>query len=113
MKNANPTWGGMLGEIVSVTGVVLVAGPPIVLLLGPWLLFVLMLAGPFAVLVTLVVLFIAAMALVALVLATLASPYLLVGHLLRYRRERRVAVQASTGVASPRLLPTESRRAAA
>jgi hypothetical protein len=50
-----PTFGEMLEELLPVIGVVLVAGPPVVLLLlGPLVLFALMLAGPFALAVTLV-----------------------------------------------------------
>ena len=59
-------------------------GPPVVFLLGPWLLLVLLIIPPAAVLITLVVAFaVVAVALVGLV-ALLASPYLLV----RYVRAR-------------------------
>src|SRR4051794_25942884 len=54
-------------------GVIAVAGPPVVILAGPWLLFGLVLAGPFAVVLTLVVLLGAAAALVGLIRAILAG----------------------------------------
>jgi hypothetical protein len=113
MKTETPTWGDMLDEVASLLGVVFVAGPPVLLLLGPWALIVLMLAAPFAVLIALAVLFIATLALVAITGAILASPYLLIRRLVRHRLERRVAVQASISAPSPRLLPAGSRRAAA
>jgi hypothetical protein len=80
-----PTAGAMLDEILPLIGVIPVAGPPVVLLAGPWLLFALMLAGPFAFLFTLVVLLVAAAALIGLIGAILAAPYLLVRHVRGYR----------------------------
>lgn len=104
-----PSRGEMLGEIVPLIGTVAVAGPPVVLLAGPLVLLALLLAGPFAVLLTLVVLLVAAIAVVALIAAILASPYLLV----RYLRGRRAAAQAYSSAHSPLLVPAESRRGAA
>jgi hypothetical protein len=68
----------MLDEILPLIGVIPVAGPPVVLVAGPWLVFALMLAGPFAVLFTVVVVLVAAAALISLIGA---APYLLVRHL--------------------------------
>jgi hypothetical protein len=79
-----PTAGAMLDEILPLIGVIPVAGPPVVLVAGPWLLFALMLAGPFALLVTLVVVLVAAAALIGLIGAILAAPYLLVRHVRGY-----------------------------
>ena len=79
-----PTARAMLAETLPLIGAVPVYGPPVVLVAGPWLLFGLMLAGPFAVLFTLVVVLVAAAALVGLVGAILAAPYLLVRHLRGY-----------------------------
>jgi hypothetical protein len=62
-------------------------GPPVLLIVAPWLLIGLLLAGPMAVLFTLVVALLAVAACVALAGALLASPYLLVSRL-RRRRER-------------------------
>jgi hypothetical protein len=83
-----------LDEIGPVLGVIPVAGPPAVLLLGPWLLIGLMLAAPFAVLVTLTLVLVAAAAAVALAGLVVASPYLLV---------RAVRRHASGGVRLPAL----------
>jgi hypothetical protein len=58
-----------------------VAGPPAVLLVGPLVLFALLLAGPVALLATLVVVLALAAALLAALAAIVASPYLLVRHL--------------------------------
>ena len=62
-----------------------VAGPPAVLLVGPLVLFALLLAGPVALLATLVVVLAVAGALLAALVVALAaivaSPYLLVRHL--------------------------------
>ena len=70
-----------LEEIVPLIDVVVVAGPPAIFLVGPYLLFVLMLIGPFLLLVTFAVIAIGATVLVALTGAILATPYLLVRHL--------------------------------
>jgi hypothetical protein len=85
---SEPTFGEMLEETVSLLEVIPVYGPPIILVAGPWLIVALMLAGPFAVLLTLVVLLVAAAALVALTGAILAAPFLLVARLLRRREPR-------------------------
>jgi hypothetical protein len=71
----------MLAEIVPLIGVIPVAGPPLVLVAGPWLLFALMLAGPVALLVTIVIVLVAARLLILALAAIAASPYLLVRHL--------------------------------
>ena len=101
-----PTFGEMLAEVVPVIGVVPVAGPPAIFVLAPWLFLVLMLAGPFAFLVALVVVMLVAAAvlaaLAAAVVAIVAAPFLLV----RRRRGHR-APHASTGqvvaLGSPRV----------
>ena len=80
-----PTAGAMLDEILPLIGVIPVAGPAAILVAGPWLLLALMLAGPFALLVTLVVLLAAAATLVGVIGAILATPYLLARHHRRYR----------------------------
>jgi hypothetical protein len=76
-----PTVREMLAEIVPLIGVIPVAGPPLVLVAAPWLLFALMLAGPFALLVTIVIFLLAARLLIVALAAIAASPYLLVRHL--------------------------------
>src|SRR5918995_1611689 len=82
MTSTTPQTRDMLAEITALIDFVPFYGPPAVFLLGPWLLLVLVLAGPFAVLLTLV-----ATALAAIV-AILAAPYLLVRRLHRTRAGR-------------------------
>ena len=88
---------GVLDELLPVIDVVPVAGPPVLFLAAPWLLLVLMLAGPFALLVTLAVLVVATVLLVALAAAVagalLASPYLLARRVIAHlaARPRRTA----------------------
>jgi hypothetical protein len=83
-----PTFAEVLRETLPLIGVIPVAGPPVIVVAGPWLLFGLMLAGPFALLLTVVVFYGAAAALVRLAVAVLALPYRLVHELggLRARR---------------------------
>ena len=68
----------MLRETLPLIGVIPVAGPPVIVVAGPWLLVGLMLAGPFALLLTIVVSCAAAAALLRLAVAVLALPYRLV-----------------------------------
>jgi len=83
-----PTLGDQIAEVHALFDTVFVAGPPVLVAGAGTVLLALMLAGPFALLVTLVVVLVAAMLLVALAGAILASPYLLVRHL-RVRLEKR------------------------
>jgi hypothetical protein len=101
---ASPTFGGVLAETVPLVGVIPVAGPPVVLLAVPWLCFGLLLAGPFALLATVVVLLVAAAALVRLAGAILAAPYLLFRHLREHRGRH-----ASRRAPALRLLTSGSR----
>ena len=78
----------VVDDTLPLVDLVAVAGPPVVLLAGPLVLFALVLVGPFALLLTLVVVLAAAATVVALVGAILASPYLLVRHLRAHRAER-------------------------
>jgi hypothetical protein len=86
------SFGETLAEVVPLVEVVPVDGPPFAFLLAPWLFLVLMLAGPFACLVVIVVAMVVAAAVVAAVIAAvagiIAAPYLLVGRVRRRRRER-------------------------
>lgn len=75
----------MLEETLPIVGVAPVEGPAAILLAGPWVLLALMLSGPFAVLVTFVVLLAAAVALIGLVAAILAAPFVLVRRLHGFR----------------------------
>ena len=102
-----PTPGEMLADIVPVIDTVFVAGPPVLVMGAGTVLLALMLAGPFALLVTFLLVLIAAAAVVALAGAILATPFLLVRHL-RGRRAR----HAIGGTALP-TVAVESQRAIA
>jgi len=84
-----PTLGDAAVEIVPLISTVFVAGPPVVLVWAGTVLFALLLAGPFALIVTLVVVLAAAVALAMLAGAIMATPYLLVRHFGRRLAERR------------------------
>ena len=76
-------------EVLPLVDTVVVAGPPVLLAWAGTVLFALMLAGPFALLATFVVVLVAAAALVTLAGAILATPYLLVRHVrLRLAKRR-------------------------
>jgi hypothetical protein len=85
-----------LGEIVPLICVVPEAGPPVIFLVGPWVLFALMLTGPFLLLVTFVL---AAVILLAITVAVLAPAYLIIR---RLKRHWRVPPQRHTPVHRPR-----------
>jgi hypothetical protein len=97
-----PTLGDKLAAVLPVFDTVFVAGPPILLAWVGIVLFALMLAGPFALLVALVVVVVAAAALVALAGAILATPFLLIRHLRVRLATRRHAAEgwAPTAVAA-------------
>ena len=75
--NASPTAADIFGETESFICAMAFYGPPVVFLAAPWLLFGLLLIGPFAVLVTLVVALLAVAALIAGIAAILATPFVL------------------------------------
>jgi hypothetical protein len=102
-----PTVGDMLADIVPVLETVFVAGPPVLFVWAGTVLLALMLAGPFALLVTLIVVLVAAAALVTLAGAILATPYLIV------RRLRRHRARHTTSYVKPQLVAVESQRATA
>ena len=90
--SGHPTLGEEVAEIDPVIGTVFVAGPPVLLAWAGTVLFALMLAGPFALLVAFVVALAAAAALVTLAGAILATPYLLIRHFrARLAKRRHVA----------------------
>jgi hypothetical protein len=76
-----PTLGDQLAEVLPIVDTVYGAGPPVLVAWAGMVLFALMLAGPFALVATLVVVLAAAAAVVALAGAILATPYLLIRHL--------------------------------
>jgi hypothetical protein len=76
-----PTLSDLLQRVVPGIFFVPLAGPPVFLLLGPWLLLVLLIIPPAAFLITLVLLVAVAAAILGALAALIASPYLLVRHL--------------------------------
>jgi len=94
-----PTFAEMVDEVVPVIGVILVAGPPVIFVAGPWLLLGLMLSGPFAVLVGFVAAGIAAVVLAAVLAGLLATPYLLLRGLQRRHGTSHPAADADALVA--------------
>lgn len=80
-----PTVGEMLGDVLPWIFAVPVAGPPVILLVGPLLFLVLLLIPPTALLITLLVVVLVGAGLLVALGALIASPYLLVRHL-RARR---------------------------
>jgi hypothetical protein len=85
----SPAFGDVLAETAPLVGVIAVAGPPVLLIAGPWLLFGLLLAGPFALLLTIVVLLGAATALVGLIRALVATSYRLFRDLGKHAAQHR------------------------
>ena len=81
LRPDHPTWAELLYTTASLIGVPAFYGPPIIFLLFPWLLLVLLLAGPFALIVTLLLVQAVAAGLLAALVAVIASPYLLIRHL--------------------------------
>ena len=91
-------------------------GPPVLFLLGPWLLLVLLLIGPAALLITFVLVFVVVGAAVVAFAALLASPYLVVHHLRSRHRasQRRFALVRRPASDPPRLAsPASVQRLAA
>jgi hypothetical protein len=80
-----PSLRQILDETLPLIDIVPETGPPLIFVAVPYLLLVVMLIGPLALLVTMVALFIAVTALVALVGGIVATPYLLVRHHHRHR----------------------------
>jgi hypothetical protein len=106
--SARPTVDELLAEADDLVAFVPVAGPPVVFVLAPWMLLVLILAGPFAVLVAFVLMCFAATVLVGLTGAIVASPYLLVRHLRGYRTRRASRRARSESVVAIKSLPAAS-----
>jgi hypothetical protein len=106
---ATPTPKEILDRILEIVGFVFVAGPPVAFLFVPWLLLVLLLIPPAAVVLTLAAVVFVAGALVAAVGAIVASPYLIVRHI----QARHEAAEAPVEAPAPRLVPVATRRSAA
>jgi hypothetical protein len=102
----HPTLGEMLAEIIPLIDAIPGYGPPVIFLAGPWLLLVLMLSGPFAFLVVLVVfMVVAATVVVALTAMVLVVPWVLAR---RVRGQR--ARDAFSNNHAAHLVPIESPR---
>jgi hypothetical protein len=76
-----PTAGALLDEVEPLIDAIPLYGPPIVFFAGPWILVALLLCGPFALLMTVVIALLAAGLAIVAIAAVAASPYLLVRHL--------------------------------
>ena len=76
-----PTWGETFRATVPIIDAPAFFGPPVTFVLGPWLLLVLLLIGPFALLLTVLLVLAVAAGVLAAFVAVIASPYLLVRHL--------------------------------
>src|SRR4051794_40799189 len=97
-----PTFREMLDDVLPVIGVVFVAGPPVIFVAGPWLLLVLMLSGPFALVVAFVVVGLVAGALLATPGALVVAPFVLVRRPpRRYPAARATRVPPPPGVSAP------------
>ena len=93
------------GAFLALIGVVPVAGPPLVFVAGPLVLFALLISGPVLLVLTLAVALVACAALVAVAGAIVASPYLLVRYLGRHRLAR-----AHRSAPAAQLIPIGLRR---
>jgi hypothetical protein len=98
--SGRPTFGDEVAEVLPLVDTVFVAGPPVLLLWAGTVLFALMLAGPFALLVTLVIAFAAAAAVVTLAGMILAAPYLLVRHVRLRLAQRSQVSEAPAPIAT-------------
>jgi hypothetical protein len=78
----------LLDERTAMIGAPAFFGPPIIFVLGPWLLVVFLLIGPLALLLTGLLVMAAAAGLLAVLAAVVASPYLLFRHLHAHGRQR-------------------------
>jgi hypothetical protein len=87
----------MLGQTIPLICAFALYGPPVVFLVGPWLLLGLMLSGPFALVLALVVALAAAAALVGSIATIVATPYLLVRRL----RTGRISIGTPAAVRVP------------
>jgi hypothetical protein len=107
-----PTFGEMLGEVLPLVGVVVVAGPPVILLAAPLVLGALLLAGPFALAVTLVAVVVVTQLVVA-ALVELGRGVVATSCRLVRRRPQRRQGRAHTHAPARRRVAIGSRQAAA
>jgi len=112
---SRPTAPERFEQVAPVIAVRRVAGPSILLLVGPWLLLVLLLIPPAAVLLTLLVVAALPFVVVALAVGVVASPYLLARAVHRRLAERRQSSERPAPVARrvaqlPALAPSTPMR---
>jgi hypothetical protein len=96
------TWTETLVELAAIIDAPAYFGPPVIFVIGPWLLIVLVLIGPIVLLITFVLVGMVAAGLLVAIGAVVASPYLLVRHLRARnagRRHRAVLLRRPTGAA--------------
>ena len=101
-----PTWSEAIAGFAPLVFAPAFFGPPVIFVLGPWLLLVLLLIPPVALLMTLVLVFLVAAGVLVALLALLASPFLLVSHV-RSRHpasRRRFAFVRRPGGAAPAVI---------
>jgi hypothetical protein len=96
-----PTLAERFGETVPLISAPAFFGPPVIFLLGPWLLLVLLLVPPAALLITMVAVFLLGAGLLVALGALIASPYLLARHL-RARHNAASPAPAVSDVAGAR-----------
>jgi hypothetical protein len=103
--SASPDWPTLcerLGETVPLLSAPAFFGPPVIFLLGPWLLLVLLLIPPAAVLITLALVALFSAGLLVVIGGLIASPYLLVRHLRARHQTARSGSAVSEVVAARR-----------
>jgi hypothetical protein len=100
--SGHPTFAERLIETVPLITAPAFFGPPVIFLLGPWLLLVLLMIGPVALLITFVILAAAAAGLLVALGALIASPFLLVRHL-RARHQAAAPARPVKASLRPRL----------
>jgi hypothetical protein len=98
-----PSAGEGLEEVLPLISAPAFFGPPVIVVLGPWLLLVFLLIGPVALLITFVLVAAVAAGVLGVLVALIASPYLL----LRYLRHGPAGARAAAG---PGVLGAEDGR---
>jgi hypothetical protein len=90
-RSGRLSWGDVFDERAPMTGAPAFFGPPVIFVLGPWLLLVLLLIGPFVLAMMALLALVAGTGLLAASAALIAGPYLLGRHV----RTRGIAVAKS------------------
>ena len=92
------TWREVFDERAPLIGAPAFFGPLVVYLLGPWLLVLPVLVGPFALILTVLLVLAVAAGLLVVFVAVIASPYLVVRHLHAHDMVRVTPHEAAAGV---------------